>query len=344
MIFEEDFDIPRGGPITLRFDLVARQNTLEFIIFVWDKFVAIRTLHDKVLCNNNFVSFQAISDSHSTGTEVLHPRRKRNLERVINLLSSRYGALLPNTLEGDNSNGAKRGAPPAAKLAIEALETFEVGSTSSEEGERMAVLCAVCKDVMVINADACCSRILNSNFSGFVVSDSDDCRMGTSIDSTAPGSLPVEALHGEVCSSSSKFPERLFAWKSYPTTLRLNIYSKANVIGTIASCPQGSADMAFCFGLSLAGCLSCLSLISTTLPNSLAASSTVSLSRFANSSFGSPSLVIFFRFSLDEFPFVTGLNCRAFNVEDSETDEAPGSTMWNQLFDTTQDDNCELRS
>ncbi|KAL0700172.1 hypothetical protein Bca4012_056294 [Brassica carinata] len=107
----------------------------------------------QVLCNNNFVSFQAISDSHSTGTEVLHPRRKRNLERVINLLSSRYGALLPNTLEGDNSNGAKRGAPPAAKLAIEALETFEVGSTSSEEGERMAVLCAVCKDVMVLRTD-----------------------------------------------------------------------------------------------------------------------------------------------------------------------------------------------
>ncbi|KAG2320675.1 hypothetical protein Bca52824_013888 [Brassica carinata] len=65
-------------------------------------------------------------------------------------MQQRYGASLPNTLEGDNGNGARRGAPPAAKSAIEALETFEAGSTSTEEGERMAVLCAVCEDAMVM--------------------------------------------------------------------------------------------------------------------------------------------------------------------------------------------------
>ncbi|KAG2320674.1 hypothetical protein Bca4012_056293 [Brassica carinata] len=115
--------------------------------------VAVRTLNDEVMCcecNNSFVSFYSIPAAHSTGTEVLHPRRERNLERVINHLWSRYRDSLPNTLEGDNGNGARRGAPPAAKSAIEALETFEAGSTSTEEGERMAVLCAVCKDAMVM--------------------------------------------------------------------------------------------------------------------------------------------------------------------------------------------------
>uniref|UniRef100_A0A1J3DU32 RING-type E3 ubiquitin transferase n=1 Tax=Noccaea caerulescens TaxID=107243 RepID=A0A1J3DU32_NOCCA len=55
-----------------------------------------------------------------------------------------YEALLQNLTEGD---GGRRGAPPAAKSAIEALETFEVGS-SEKEGE-MVVVCAVCKDSMV---------------------------------------------------------------------------------------------------------------------------------------------------------------------------------------------------
>lgn len=97
------------------------------------KQVAVRTLDDEVLCcecNNGFVSIQAIPADHSNGTEGLHPRRGRNLERVINYLS-------------------RRGAPPAVKSAIETLETFEVGSSSSEEAERMAVLCAVCKDDML---------------------------------------------------------------------------------------------------------------------------------------------------------------------------------------------------
>jgi E3 ubiquitin-protein ligase RNF115/126 len=55
-----------------------------------------------------------------------------------------YEALLQNLTEGD---GGRKGAPPAAKSAIEALETFEVGSCD-KEGE-MVVVCAVCKDSMV---------------------------------------------------------------------------------------------------------------------------------------------------------------------------------------------------
>ncbi|CAN6872450.1 unnamed protein product [Brassica oleracea] len=123
------------------------------------KHVAVRTLDYEVLCsecNNGFVGLiQAIPAAHSTEIEVqsygLHQRRESNLERVINRLSSRHEASPPNTLERvAGSIGGRRGAPPAAKSAVEALETFEVGSTSSEEGERTAVMCAVCKDAMVM--------------------------------------------------------------------------------------------------------------------------------------------------------------------------------------------------
>ncbi|WZZ61188.1 hypothetical protein YC2023_061295 [Brassica napus] len=40
------------------------------------------------------------------------------------------------------------------------------------------------------------------------------------------------------------------------------------------------------------------------------------------------------RSSLDEFRDVTGLNCGAFDVQDSEASESVPPTMWNKLFDT----------
>ncbi|KAJ4885605.1 Uncharacterized protein Rs2_35698 [Raphanus sativus] len=42
---------------------------------------------------------------------------------------------------------------------------------------------------------------------------------------------------------SSVLPRRLFAPDSYPTGLRLNVYSKANVIGCIAETLRGTAAM-----------------------------------------------------------------------------------------------------
>ncbi|KAL3505412.1 hypothetical protein ACH5RR_035253 [Cinchona calisaya] len=53
-----------------------------------------------------------------------------------------YEALLQNLAESDS--GGRRGAPPASKAAIEALETIEIKS----EGQTWA--CAVCKDVVGI--------------------------------------------------------------------------------------------------------------------------------------------------------------------------------------------------
>ncbi|KAL0702326.1 hypothetical protein Bca4012_058448 [Brassica carinata] len=52
-----------------------------------------------------------------------------------------------------------------------------------------------------------------------------------------------EVRGGEVGSSSSTLPRRLFAAHFYPTALRLNIYSKAYVIGAVASSLRGSAAM-----------------------------------------------------------------------------------------------------
>ncbi|CAF1931550.1 unnamed protein product [Brassica napus] len=43
------------------------------------------------------------------------------------------------------------------------------------------------------------------------------------------------------------------------------------------------------------------------------------------------------RFSLDEFRDVTGLNCGAFDVQDSEASESVPPMMWNKLFDTAVD-------
>ncbi|CAN7119944.1 unnamed protein product [Brassica rapa subsp. narinosa] len=40
------------------------------------------------------------------------------------------------------------------------------------------------------------------------------------------------------------------------------------------------------------------------------------------------------RFSLDEFRDVIGLNCGAFDVQDSEASKSVPPTMWNKLFDT----------
>ncbi|KAH0892850.1 hypothetical protein HID58_055279 [Brassica napus] len=76
---------------------------------------------------------------------------------------------------------------------------------------------------------------VGSGENGEVVSDSDAGDVGSEMDSTAEGSSPG----GDVGSSASQFPSRLFAVNSYPTALRLNIYSKENVIGAVAACLQG---------------------------------------------------------------------------------------------------------
>ncbi|CDY52110.1 BnaCnng22030D [Brassica napus] len=74
----------------------------------------------------------------------------------------------------------------------------------------------------------------------YPVSDSDDDTTPSSMDSTAPTSPPVDAVD---VGTSTKFPRRLFAPRFFSTQLRLNIYSKANVIASVASALKGSSAM-----------------------------------------------------------------------------------------------------
>ncbi|KAF3503454.1 hypothetical protein F2Q69_00043671 [Brassica cretica] len=103
-------------------------------------------------------------------------------------------------------------------------------------------------------------------------SDSDEDKTDSSMDSTAPTSPLVDAVDD---GSSTQLPRRLFALGFFPTGLRLNIYSKANVIGAVAS--------------ALA----------------------------------------------DEFHSITGLNCGAFDVEDSNSEATSGIDQLPCISDLT---------
>ncbi|KAL0729825.1 hypothetical protein Bca4012_025918 [Brassica carinata] len=136
-------------------------------------------------------------------------------------------------------------------------------------------------------------------------------------------------------SSSSAFPSRLFAADAYPTALCLNIYSKANVIGAVAAALEGSpalerllrSQFRKLFELPVVRCHNSTKLVASLLCRQL-----VTLRGYELwFTFATHPL----RFSLDEFHDVTGLNCGAFDVHDSEAGESPASTMWNKLFDTT---------
>ncbi|XP_048619889.1 uncharacterized protein LOC106428019 [Brassica napus] len=151
----------------------------------------------------------------------------------------------------------------------------------------------------------------------YPVSDSDDDTTPSSMDSTAPTSPPVDVVD---VGSSTKFPRRLFAPGFFPTQLRLNIYSKANVIASVASALKGSStvDRLLCsqfsklFRLPVARCPN-----STKLIGSLLCRQLITIRKYELwFTFGNHPL----RFSVDEFKEITGLNCGIFDVEDSETE------------------------
>uniref|UniRef100_A0A0D3EAF3 Ubiquitin-like protease family profile domain-containing protein n=1 Tax=Brassica oleracea var. oleracea TaxID=109376 RepID=A0A0D3EAF3_BRAOL len=165
-------------------------------------------------------------------------------------------------------------------------------------------------------------------------SDSEDDTTPSSMDSTAPTSPPVDAVD---VGSPTKFPRRLFAPVFFPTQLRLNIYSKANVIASVASALKGSSamDRLLCsqfsklFRLPVARCPN-----STKLIGSLLCRKLITIRKYELwFTFGNHPL----RFSVDEFKEITGLNCGVFDVEDSETEVNEPGSMWKLLFDTTVD-------
>ncbi|CDY20829.1 BnaC07g06780D [Brassica napus] len=141
----------------------------------------------------------------------------------------------------------------------------------------------------------------------YPVSDSDDDTTPSSMDSTAPTSPPVDVVD---VGSSTKFPRRLFAPGFFPTQLRLNIYSKANVIASVASALKGSStvDRLLCsqfsklFRLPVARCPN-----STKLIGSLLCRQLITIRKYE----------LWFTF-------------------DSETEVNEPGSMWKQLFDTTR--------
>ncbi|KAL0706892.1 hypothetical protein Bca4012_073318 [Brassica carinata] len=133
---------------------------------------------------------------------------------------------------------------------------------------------------------------------------------------------------------SSVLPRRLFAYGAYPTKLRVNIYSKSHVIGSVAAALKGTDAMDTVmasqfrglFQLPVVRCQNSTKLIGCLLSRQLV---TARRHEFWFT-FGPDPL----RFSLDEFRDVTGLNCGAFDVQDSEASESVPPMMWNKLFDT----------
>lgn len=133
---------------------------------------------------------------------------------------------------------------------------------------------------------------------------------------------------------ASLLPRRLFAYGAYPRKLRVNIYSKSHVIGSVAAALEGKDAMQTLmdsqfrrlFELPVVRCQNSTKLIGCLLSRQLV---TTRRNEFWFT-FGPHPL----RFSLDEFRDVTGLNCGAFDVQDSEAPECVPPTMWNKLFDT----------
>ncbi|CAN7026281.1 unnamed protein product, partial [Brassica oleracea var. botrytis] len=133
---------------------------------------------------------------------------------------------------------------------------------------------------------------------------------------------------------SSVLPRRLFAYGAYPTKLQVNICSKSHVIGSVAAALKGTDAMDTLmasqfwglFQLPVVCCQNSTKLIGCLLSRQLV---TARRHEFWFT-FGPDPL----RFSLDEFRDVTGLNCGAFDVQDSEASESVPPTMWNKLFDT----------
>ncbi|KAF2605442.1 hypothetical protein F2Q70_00025596 [Brassica cretica] len=155
-----------------------------------------------------------------------------------------------------------------------------------------------------LSSDSACYH-WNAEFIQGRFSDSDEDKRASSMDSTAPTPPPVNA---------------------------------ANVIGAVASALTGLTDMdiLLCsqfgrlFHLPAARCHNSTKLIGSLLCRHLITARKYELWY----TFATHPL----RFSLDEFHSITGLNCGAFNVEDSDSEEAACSVMWQKLFDTTVGD------
>ncbi|CAN6819351.1 unnamed protein product [Brassica oleracea] len=137
------------------------------------------------------------------------------------------------------------------------------------------------------------------------------------------------------------FPERLFARNCYPGKPRLNIYSKASIIGSLVKLLRGSPEMNCLLG-SQFGALFHLPVSrysnSVKLVHSLLSRQLVTMHLY--------ELWFLFadkplRFSLREFGDITGLKCEPEREKVgnwSESIDATPGRMWKELFETEDED------
>ncbi|CAG7888007.1 unnamed protein product [Brassica rapa] len=137
------------------------------------------------------------------------------------------------------------------------------------------------------------------------------------------------------------FPERLFARNCYPAKPRLNIYSKASIIGSLVKLLRGSPEMNCLLGsqfralfhLPVARCSNSAKLVHSLLSRQLVTMRLYELwFLFADKPL---------HFSLREFGDITGLKCEPEREKvgnGSESIDATPGRMWKELFETEDED------
>ncbi|CAN6912441.1 unnamed protein product [Brassica oleracea] len=137
------------------------------------------------------------------------------------------------------------------------------------------------------------------------------------------------------------FPERLFARNCYPGKPRLNIYSKASIIGSLVKLLRGSPEMncllesqfGALFHLLVSRCSNSAKLVHSLLSRQLVTMRLYELwFLFADKPL---------RFSLREFGDITGLKCEPEREKvgnGSESIDATPGRMWKELFETEDED------
>ncbi|XP_048623728.1 uncharacterized protein LOC125592543 [Brassica napus] len=137
------------------------------------------------------------------------------------------------------------------------------------------------------------------------------------------------------------FPERLFAHNCYPGKPRLNIYSKASIIGSLVKLLRGSPEMNCLLGsqfgalfhLPVSRCSNSAKLVHSLLSRQLVTMRLYELwFLFADKPL---------RFSLREFGDITGLKCEPEREKvgnGSESIDATPGRMWKELFETEDED------
>ncbi|KAJ4870492.1 DUF1985 domain-containing protein [Raphanus sativus] len=152
---------------------------------------------------------------------------------------------------------------------------------------------------------------------------------------------PASSDAPEFIGTTHAFPERLFARNCYPGKPRLNIYSKASIIGSLVKLLRGSPELKLLldsqfgalFHLPVSRCSNSAKLVHSLLSRQLVTYRLYELwFLFADKPV---------RFSLREFRDITGLKCEPEreNVGNvSESSDATPGRMWKELFGTDDED------